>query len=274
MNEQQQILVIGGKGKTGGRVVQKLQDMGAAVTSASRSTNPTFDWNEPHTWEQVLKDKDSVYITYQPDLAVPGATEAIKAFSAAAAKAGIKKLVLLSGRGEVEAQAAESVVINSGLEWTIIRASWFNQNFSEGSFLEPILAGYVELPAGDVREPFVDADDIADVAVAALTQEGHKGKLYEVTGPRLITFREAVEAIANVTGKPIQYQYITIEDYTAALTAYSLPENIVRLIAYLFTEVLDGRNEHLAHGVEEALGRKPTDFTEYVKKAAAAGAWS
>ncbi len=90
-------------------------------------------------------------------------------------------------------------------EWTILRSSFFSQNFSESFFLEPILGGEVALPAGDVPEPFVDAEDIADVAVAALTEDGHAGELYELTGPRLLTFAEAVGEISRATGRKVRY---------------------------------------------------------------------
>jgi uncharacterized protein YbjT (DUF2867 family) len=272
-NEKKPILVIGGTGKTGSRVVNRLNALGWPVTIGSRSSTPKFDWHDTRTWEQALQGADSVYISYQPDVAIPGSTDAISYLIEIAAKAGVRKLVLLSGRGELEAQECEKIVMQSDLEWTIVRASWFNQNFSEGIFAENILAGYMALPAGNVGEPFVDTDDIADVAVAALTQDGHNNKVYEVTGPRLLTFKEAVEEIAKVTGKPIHYEQIPMDAYAAELAEYQLPPDIIWLITYLFTEVLDGRNENITHGVEEALGRKATDFTEYVKKAAAEGAW-
>lgn len=150
----------------------------------------------------------------------------------------------------------------------------FNQNFSEGNFLEPILAGHVALPVGKIGEPFVDADDIADVAVAALTEAGHNGQLYEVTGPRLLTFKEAVEEIALATRSPIQFEQVTMEEYAALLAEYALPKEIIWLVTYLFTEVLDGRNAYLSDGVERALGRKPTDFSEYIRKTLASGVWN
>lgn len=270
---KQPVLVIGGNGKTGSRVAQKLTEQGWPVRIGSRSAAIAFDWLDSLTWEPALQGMAAVYITFQPDLAVPGATDAVRLLSEKAVKAGVQKLVLLSGRGEHEAQACEQIVIEAGLPWTIIRASWFCQNFNEGSFLEPILEGHVALPVGNVGEPFVDADDIADVVVAALTQEGHDGKVYEVTGPRLLTFKEAVREIAKATGREITYEQVSIQDYKAALAEYGLPDDMIWLINYLFTEVLDGRNEQVTHGVEEALGRKPTDFSEFVQKAVAAGSW-
>lgn len=267
------ILVLGANGKTGGRIVQRLTTLGWPVQSASRSTTPRFDWDDSTTWGPVLQNIYSVYISFQPDLAMPGAVKTIKQFATAAVKSGVKKMVLLSGRGEEEAQECEKIIRDTIDDWTIIRASWFSQNFSEGNFLEPVLAGHVALPAGNVKEPFVDTDDIADVAVAALTEEGHSGQLYEVTGPRLLTFKEAIEEIGKATGKKIRYEQISSKEYAAMLKEYGLPEDLISLITYLFGEVLDGRNTSVTDGVQRALGRKPTDFSEYVKKSAATGVW-
>jgi uncharacterized protein YbjT (DUF2867 family) len=220
-----------------------------------------------------LRDVDSVYLTYYPDLAVPGAVDAVRAIVDQAVTSGVRRVVLLSGRGEDEARRAEDVVRASSLEWTILRCSWFNQNFSENYFLDPILDGRVVLPAGDVAEPFVDADDIAEVAVAALTEDGHAGRLYELTGPRLMTFAQAVGEIAGATGRNIQYVPISASEYKVALTEANVPDDFVWLVDHLFTTVLDGRNASLADGVQRALGRKPRDFADYARATAATGVW-
>lgn len=267
------VLVLGANGKTGSRVFQRLSDLQWPVRAGSRSAIPAFNWENPGTWEAALKDIQSVYVSYHPDLALPGTVAVIKEFTAAAVKNGIKNIVLLSGRGEPEAQACEKIVMASGIDWTIIRSSWFLQNFSEGNFLEPILAGHVALPAGDIAEPFIDIDDIAEIAVAALTTNGHTGKLYEVTGLRSLTFKEVIAAIATATGQPIQYQRISMEAYAGMLQEYGLPAEVIGLITYLFTEVLDGRNVQTANGVREALGREPSDISAFIKKAIAANAW-
>jgi len=272
-NAEKKILVMGATGKTGSRVLHRLTQLGWPVRIGSRSAEPKFDWMDEATWKPTLQNINAVYITFQPDLAVAGAVDIIRRFAETAVKAGVQKLVLLSGRGEVEAQQCEQIIMDSGVEWTIIRASWFNQNFSEGNFLEPILAGYVALPAGNVGEPFVDTDDIADVAVAALTGEGHNEKVYEVTGPRLLTFKEAVEEIANATGRSIQYEQVPMDAYASVLTEHNVPGELITLITYLFKEVLDGRNAVVTDGIQQALGRKPTDFAEYVRKTAASGVW-
>jgi len=272
-NNKKQILVLGGTGKTGSRVVSKLQQLGWPVRVGSRNAAIPFDWNDQSTWGPVLQGIDSVYIAYQPDLAVPGATDTIRNLAKLSIANGVSHLVLLSGRGEEEAQACEKIVMNAGVNWTILRASWFNQNFSEGYLLDPILYGQVDLAVGDVPEPFIDADDIADVAVAALTTDGHAGQLYELTGPRLLTFHDAIQEIATALGTPVQYNQISMDDYKAMIREYQIPDDYIWLISYLFTEVLDGRNASLADGVERALGRKPTDFSEYVRKAVATGVW-
>ena len=272
--ERTPILVLGGTGKTGRRVVERLKARGVPVRVGSRSGEPAFDWDSQDTWASALQSVRSVYLTYQPDLAVPGADDVIRSFATSAAANGIRRLVLLSGRGEEEARACEQIVQNSGADWTILRSSWMCQNFDEGYALEQVLSGEVALPAGNVGEPFVDADDIADVAVAALTEEGHVGQLYELTGPRLLTFAEAIEEIANATGRQIRYVQISPEQYTSALTEHGVPAEFVQLLNYLFTTVLDGRNAHLTDGVQRALGREPRDFTAYARDAAATGVWN
>jgi uncharacterized protein YbjT (DUF2867 family) len=267
-------LVVGGTGKTGRRVVDRLVARGVPVRVGSRAADPPFDWQRPETWEPALADVDAAYVAYQPDLAVPGAADQVRAFAAAAVASGVRRLVLLSGRGEDGALAGERAVRECGASWTILRATWFSQNFSEGIFADQVRGGEVALPAGDVREPFVDVDDIADIAAEALTGDRHVGQVYELTGPHLLTFAEAVAEIAQATGRPIAYVPVPLEDYQAMLVRYEVPADVVSLVGYLFTEVLDGRNARLADGVDRALGRPPRDFADFARAAAAAGAWA
>lgn len=267
-------LVLGGNGKTGRRVVERLRALGRAVRVGSRSARPAFDWEDRSTWAAALDGVEAVYVSYQPDLAVPGALATVQAFYAQALASGATRLVLLSGRGEEEAQQAERALQATRADWTILRASWFFQNFSEAFLLEPIQAGVVALPAADIGEPFVDVEDIAEVAVAALTQPGHVGQLYELTGPRAITFSQAVHEIAQATGRDIRFERITPEAFRAGLDEAQLPADVADLVLYLFTTVLDGRNLPLADGVQRALGRAPRDFADYVRRTAATGLWA
>ncbi|MEV5830865.1 NAD(P)H-binding protein [Spirillospora sp. NPDC052242] len=267
-------LVLGGTGKTGRRVVERLEAMDAPVRMGSRSADPAFDWTDEAGWPRVLRDVDAVYLAYAPDLAVPGAPDVIRAFTAAARDAGVRRVVLLSGRGEEEAVACEEIVRGSGLEWTVVRASWFAQNFSEDYLLDPIRAGEVVLPAGDVLEPFADADDIADVAVAALTADGHAGRVYEVTGRRALSFPEAVAEIGRAAGRDIAYVRVGVADYAAAVREHGVPGEVADLLTYLFGTILDGRNSEPGDGVRRALGREARDFADYARETAASGIWN
>lgn len=263
-------LVIGGTGKTGRRVAERLTARGLPVRIGSRSGEPPFVWEDPGTWDAALEGVGSVYVTYYPDLSFPGAAEAVGAFAEAAVAKGARRLVLLSGRGEEGARVSEDKLKESGAQWTVIRASWFAQNFSESFFHGPVVAGELALPTGDAVEPFVDADDIADVAVAALTEDRHIGKTYELSGPRLLSFHDVAAELSKATGRQITYIPVTVDEYRKALEENGLPAEF----ADLFGLILDGRNAHLVHGVEEALGRKPKDFADFARDAAASGVWN
>lgn len=266
-------LVLGGTGKTGRRVARRLEDLGRPVRIGSRTGEPPFDWDDPSTWAPVLAGTGAVYVTYQPDLAFPGAAERIAGLVASAAAGDVRRLVLLSGRNEDGALAGEAAVRESGLDWTIVRSSFFNQNFSEGFFVDPIRAGILAFPAGTVAEPFIDADDIADVAVAAFTDDRHIGELYEVTGPRLLTFADAMAEVSAATGRSIGYVSISSDELAEGLRADGLAEAEVAAYTELFAAILDGRNARLADGVERALGRTARDFREFAQTAAASGVW-
>lgn len=272
---KENILVIGGTGKTGRKVVSRLVELGHNVRIGSRSVTPQFDWNESETWITAMQGMDKVYITFQPDLAVPGALDAIEELTKQARYSNVKKLVLLSGKGEREAELCEQVIINSGLDYTIVRASWFNQNFSESFFLEPIIEGFVALPQADVKVPYVDTDDIADVAVEALLNNKHNGKIYQLTGSRSLTFKEVIEEISEAVEREITFTAIALPAYTKVMEQQGVSADVVWLIEYLFSEVLGNpNNSEVTNDIEKILGRKPKDFSQYVKETAATGIWN
>lgn len=266
-------LVLGATGKTGRRIVERLKAKGIPTRQGSRSAFPSFDWNNEANWDECLAGAEAVYINYAPDLAMPGATDSIQAFVNRARQHGVKRLVLLSGRGEEEAQACERIVQGSGIEWTIVRSSWFNQNFSEGAFVEMVQAGQITLPAVDTPEPFVDVNDIADVAVAALTETGHAGEIYEVTGPRMLTLAEVAAELSRATGRNIAFVPVPHDAFVAEVAASGAPADVVWMLDYLFATVLDGRNAYLTDGVQRALGRPPRDFSDYAREIAATDLW-
>jgi uncharacterized protein YbjT (DUF2867 family) len=236
------ILVIGSTGKTGKRVADQLEKRGIDVRHGSRSADIPFDWDNPQTWAPAVAGVDKVYLTYYPDLAVPGSVDAVSTPTELAKDAGVSRLVLLSGRNEAEAEKAERVVVASGLGWTIVRCAFFAQNFNEGARLDEVLAGPVSLPVDHVQEPFVDVDDIA-------------------------------EEIGAAAGRDINFVSVPVDYYTAMLTEFGLPQDFIWLLNHLFTEVL-GSKVQLGDGVQRALGREPKDFTDYARETAATGVWA
>ena len=269
------ILVIGGTGKTGHRVAERLSQQGHHVRIGSRKNTPSFDWEDPSTYAGALKGMDRAYIVYYPDLAVPGAKEAIYSLTETALKEGLEKVVLLSGKGEKEAEACEEIVANSGLNYTVVRASWFNQNFSEGAFLDFVLAGHVALPMPEAEIPFVDADDIADVVAKVLVDDNYNSQTITVTGPKKMTFKELVETISERIGKHIRYQPISIKEFKKGMKGAGLPDSYIWLFGYLFEEVLgNAANQVVSHDIETVLNRPAIDFNAYVEKTVKTGIWN
>ncbi|MFT0660615.1 NAD(P)H-binding protein [Rhodococcus erythropolis] len=270
----QSAVVIGGTGKTGARVAQRLTAVGIRTRIASRTSGTRFDWNDQTTWQPAMSGVEAAYVTYAPDLAVPESSTHIEELAELAYREGVRRMVLLSGRGEPAAQKAEQVLADTGLEWAVVRASWFAQNFSEGYLLDPIREGHLALPVGEVGEPFIDVDDLADVAVAALTRTDLLGRVLEVTGPELLTFAEAVEAISAASGRAVSFERIGLQQFSDGMAEVGVPSDVVELLTYLFAEVLDGRNQSVTGVVEEVLERPARDFTTFAAEAARTGVWS
>lgn len=268
------VLVTGATGKTGRRVVEAAEAAGHTVRAASRSGAVRFDWYDPSTWEDALRGADAAYLAYQPDVGAPGAGETVGTLARRAVELGVRRLVLLSARGEDQAEPTERAVRESGAEWTVVRASWFAQNLSEGPLLEGMRAGELAFPGGEVLEPFIDTRDIADVVVAVLRPgSGYAGRVLEVSGPRLLSFRDAVAEVSAAAGREIRYVPVSAREYGGALAAYGVPAEEAEFLIELFDSNLDGRNAYLSEGVREVLGRAPRDFAEFAREQAEAGVW-
>lgn len=272
---KQNILVIGGNGKTGSRVAENLKQSGHNLRVVGRKTNPNFNWEDIDTYSSALKNMDRAYIVYYPDLAMPGSRDAITILTEKALEAGLEKVVLLSGKGETEAEACEDIVANSGLNYTLVRASWFNQNFSEGAFLEFVLNGVVALPRSEVKIPFVDTDDIADVVSKVIVDDAYNGQTITVTGPQKRTFKEVVSIMSEAIDKHIQFVPISIDEFKEGMRKAGLPDSYIWLFGYLFKEVLGNPdNQEVSNDVAEVLGRPAKDFETFAKETAATGIWS
>jgi len=266
-------VVLGGTGKTGRRLVRALR--GTPVRAVSRSTQVRFDWSDQDTWASALAGASALYLVAPADPALAGI------FVKQATAAGVRRFVVLSGRGIEQVPdafhgmaAAEAAVRESDAEWTILRANNFNQNFDEDLWHAPLLAGRLALPMGEVPEPFVDVQDVADVAAAVLTSGGHHGRVYDLTGPRSLTFAEAVTTIAAASGREMRYEEVTPSEYRAALLAERWPEEAADELNAMFAAMRAGHLSPPADGVRTVLGRDPIDFADYAARAAAAGVWS
>lgn len=267
-NNEKTTAIVGGNGKTGRRVAERLMARGRPVRALSRSSDIPFDWDDPGTWAPALRGAGALYLTYHPDLAVPGAAERVQGVTNAAVEQGVERIVLLAGRGEPQVHPAEDAVRASGVAHTILECAFFAQNFDEG-LLFPV-NDVVYFPAGQVREPFIDCDDIADVAVAALTDPDgrHDGQTYELTGPRCLTFGEAADAMARASGRPIRYEPVSFDAFGGML-AEQLPPAQVEFFIELFRFLMDGHNAHATDAVQRVLGRPATDFETYAQRAGA-----
>lgn len=270
---EETIAVIGATGKTGRRVADRLDARGATVRRLSRGSSPAFDWERPDDWAQALAGVDRLYAAYVPDLAAPGADAAIARLAVAAREAGVRRIVLLSGRGESGARTCEDLLFASGVPAVVVSAAWFTQNFTEGMLRGAVAEGVLALPAGDVREPFVDVDDVADVIVDVLLGDGHDGRRYEVTGPESLTFAEAAARLSEASGRDVAYLPVGFDEFHAAL-ADAEGEAVATLLTELCREVFDGRNERTATTVAELLGRPARSVRSTLAAAAADGAWA
>ncbi|MBG0851648.1 NAD(P)H-binding protein [Streptomyces spinoverrucosus] len=268
------VVVTGATGRTGSRVARAVQAAGLTVRAASRAQG--FDWADRSTWARTLRGADAAYLVHPGDVGSPQATRAVGLLAHEAVSLGVRRLVLLSARGEVQARPTEEALRESGADWTVVRSAWFMQNFSEGPLVEGLrLSGELVFPGGEVREPFVDLRDVADVVVAALAAgDRYVGQGIDVSGPRLLTFGEAVAEIAKATGRELRYRPVPAAEYGAHLAAFGEPPEAVDLLVDVFETLLDGRNAHLSDGVQQVLGREPRDFTQFVTEAAAAGTWT
>ncbi|MFF6773248.1 NmrA family transcriptional regulator [Streptomyces sp. NPDC012637] len=267
------VLVTSATGKTGRRVARGLEDRGARVRAGSRAGATRFDWEDPATWGPALDGADAAYVAYYPDLAAPGAEEAMRVFGGLAARHGVRRLTLLSGRGEPEAVRAEEALRAAfGDEPTVVRAAFFAQNFDEGLLAEGVAAGTIAFPAGDTAEPFIDVDDLAEVVVETLLGDGHAGLVHEVTGPRALTFAEVAAELSRASGREVSYVPVGEAEFAGMLAGFGLPQPEADWLAALFTMLLDGHNTPVTDGVKRVLGREPRDFSAYAVQAFGAAA--
>lgn len=265
-------LILGGAGRSGSRILNRLIAADVPVRRASRRTG--FDWDDRATWATSLGGIRAAYVCFTPDLAFPGVPEKMEALGILAANQGVERLVLLSGRGEEGARASEAALRSGGVPTTVLRCSWFQQNFSEHFLTGPVRRGRLRLPAPDIPEAFVDLDDVADVAVLALTGSNPEDDTYELSGPELLTFAQAAEILAEACGRPVAFESVDVPTFVEDLAQDGVPPQEAEPLAYLFTDILDGRNASLSDGIQGLLRRQPSSLQTYARRAAQSGVWS
>lgn len=268
------ILITGGTGRSGRRVARRLDALGHPLRITSRTGPTPFDWHAPDTWDSALAGCSAAYLCYSPDLALPGVDAIMKDFVARAAGLGVDRLVLLSGRGEAGARACEDVVLAATEKAAVVRCSWFQENFSEHFLRGGVLAGRIAVPAGDVREPFVSLDDIADIATVALTSAVLDGRILELTGPESITFAQATALLSDAIGRPVRYTSVDADTFVSEQVAAGVAAEEAGAVAWLFNEVLDGRNSSTTDTIAQVLGRPARSFGDYARAAASRGLWA
>jgi uncharacterized protein YbjT (DUF2867 family) len=271
------VLVIGATGKTGRPVVDALAARGAKVAAASRNPEGRsggaadgvlpvrFDWADRATWAPALQGAEALYIV-GPYAHPPGETLVADLLAEATDTA---RVVLLSviGADRLPEQAMmahwERAVRASGKDWTILHPNWFFQNFGTG-FLPALRdRGVLELPAADAAVSFVDTRDIGEVAAAALTEDGHAGRILTITGPEILTPAQAVAILGEAAGRTLAYRAVDPEQAEANARAAGAGERTIVSQRGLFQVMRDGGNAAVTDVVQRITGRAPRTLAQY-----------
>lgn len=275
------ILILSGKGKTGRRVAAQLDARGIPYRLASRSSEQRFDWYDESTWSATIAGADTAYLA--PPVGPTGLAQA-GAFIKQAASEGLRRVVLLSGRGVgspgrdfavYDGQLdLEHAVQASGADWTIVQPAWFAQGFSEDFLRYHVLAGEIRVSTGTGAEAWIDTNDVGDVMTEALLNEAHTGHILTLSGPAPLTMTEVAETLSTATGRPIAYVDLDPEDHVGELVEQGLTQEDAEAVRDLFAVIRNHRSEYVSDGVEKVLGRPPRDFATWARETAATGVWT
>ncbi|MEU9169470.1 NAD(P)H-binding protein [Streptomyces sp. NPDC048420] len=269
-------LVTGATGTTGSRVTAQLTAAGHRVRAASRGGTPVpgaepvrFDWYDPATHADALTGVDRVYLV--PPVGDPDPAAVMLPFLRRARAAGVGRAVLLSSSAVPEGGPAVGVVHQALPDlfdaWAVLRPSWFMQNFT-GTHLHALGirdTGTIRTAAGKGRIGFVDAEDIAAVAVHALTDVRAPDSDLVLTGPQALSHDDIATIVTEVTGRPVVHRHLTHEQ---------LCDRLAPLMGREFAELLAGMDRAIAEGAEDrttdvvrrVTGRPPHDFRTVVAR--------
>ena len=267
------VLVTAPNSKTGKQVVKLLKRENIPFRAASRSTSVPFDWENEKTWASAISGAHAVYVVIPPNLAFADMPQRLKAFLTYCEAVRVRRIILLSGRGEDEAAKIEEVALSNAIPTTVLRASWFAQNFSEGYFVEGVVNGQLAIPSKLVREPFIDTRDIAKAVVFALKDKSSNNYVFELTGPELLSFEDVAKKFTKHLDQSVTYVYMPIEDYINQLLQFGVSTDEIDLTRFLFGELLDGRNAYTTSDLSLLLGEQGTSFEQFIQHTKPSGVW-
>ncbi len=268
------ILVTTPNGKVGSEVIRLLVEQGVPVRVGAHTVEKAakafpgadivhFDYVDAASIEAALVGVTTLYFAVPGDMSLEPQLRVLELAQAA----GVKRVVRLSAMGVENTDSAlrqiEQAIEASAFEWTILRPTFFMQNFSTGSAYS-IAHGTLAEPSGDGKTGFIDARDIAAVAVKALTEDGHHGQAYALTGGRVFSRYEVAAAIAEVIGQPVQYIPLTDEQFREGMKAYMSPVYI-EILSGIYGSVRAGWTEVVSDNVPNILGRPARTLEQFVQ---------
>jgi uncharacterized protein YbjT (DUF2867 family) len=269
------LLIVGGTGTTGSRVADQVRGPGVAVRIATRRPSAAehvrFDWTEPRSHAGVLTGIDAIYLVAPIGVTEPASL--VEPFLATALHAGVRRVVLLSSsaipEGGTGLGGLHRLVRTTVPEWTVLRPSWFMQNFLGDHPVGTAVreSGEIVTATGDGRVAFIDAADIAAVAARALTDEEPHNTSYVLTGPEALSYADTAAIIAGVTGRPIRHRPVGPAELTDRLTAAGYPRDFAELLPGLDVAISTGTEDRVTTTVPELTGRPARSFTDFARDA-------
>ena len=281
------IVVTGALGNVGSAVVKALSERGADVRAADIAPDALterfgqelevarLDFGDAATFGPVLEGAQSLFLIRPPAISRVGPT--LNRFLDAAVEAGVEHVVFSSVAGAendriVPHHRVEQHLLQSGLEWTMLRPGFFSQNIGSAYRRDIVEDDRVFIPAGEGRVAFIDARDIGEVAALALTEDGHRGQAYHLTGPEAMTIDEVAAVLSDVLGRTIRYEPASALGYFRHLRGQGLVVVQAVVQTILHVGLRKGDAEPVTDTVERLLGRPARTVREYLTDYAAT--WS
>lgn len=276
------ILVTGATGTIGQALIKQLQTKNADFVAGVRNVEEAkkklpsvsnfveFDFSNSATYEGAVENIDSVFVLGPP--IVLNLEELVAPFLDFLKGKGINRVVYLSALGSENMKlltfhtTLTQKIKDDGFDYTILKPSFFAQNFKNYEWENITERGVVYVPAGTGKAGFVDVNDIAAVAAAALTEDGHSGKTYEITGPEILGYQDAANLLSEVMGKQIVYPNPTPEEFGATLKQAGAPDFIASYMIDVYSMILNNHVNVLSNHVEEVTGKKPTTLKSVLEQ--------